>query len=141
MRKICLFIIALLLSFSCSKDGDGVGNDTFFSPPTWIQGEWEANGIDSNGNTHTEVFIFTQNNLIAQGINYNERINWVSEKYFTPTEQISTTNYKINLDGIGFTVIYNFSKISDYEINCVYERGENNDWSNRIIINYTLTRG
>lgn len=144
MSKICLFIIALLLSFSCSVDGVGlgeihVGNDTFFSPPMWIQGDWLGT-YTLNGNNGSDSFKFTINNFIARGINYNERINVVSVKYFTPTVQISATNYSINLKAILYTEKYNFSRISESEMSCVFERGDNDNWNNRVIINYTLTR-
>ncbi len=145
MKRLGLIIIALLFWTSCSVDVSGafddapIRHDTFFSPPAWIQGEWVGE-YTINGNNGSDSFKFTQDNFIVRGIDYNERINFVSEKYFTPTEQISTTNYTINLKAILFTEIYNFSYISESEVSCVYERGDNDDWSNRVIINYTLTR-
>ena len=145
MKRFDFIIMVLLFLTSCSVDTSGIfdnppiRNDTYFTPPAWIQGEWVGK-YTFNGNNGSDSFKFTQNNFIARSIEYNERINWVAEKYFTPTEQISTINYNIKLEGIAVAEIYNFSRISESEITCVFERGDTDDWNNRIVINYTLTR-
>jgi len=137
--------MVLLFLTSCSVDTSGIfdnppiRNDTYFTPPAWIQGEWVGK-YTFNGNNNSDSFKFTKDNFIVSGVNYNERINYVSEKYFTPTEHITLTNYTINLKAILYTEICNFSRISESEITCVFERGDTDDWNNRIVINYTLTR-
>jgi len=141
MRKICLFIIALLLSFSCSKDGDGVGNDTFFSPPTWIQGEWVL--ISSQSYSLPNGMEFTKDDFITiynnpDGI-YRESQNWFfgvgTRTLPPPNEQFSTNNYVIICHYVMTDNIYDFTYISDSEI-----RGSRKDTKYGGFVEFTLTR-
>lgn len=138
MRKICLFIITLLLSFSCSKDSD-VGNDTFFSPPTWIQGEWIITSEEHFSIPNLTGLEFTNNDFIMVYDEYSQSENWFLNTVTNPavyaTEQISTTNYIISMHYILNTQVYNFTQNSDSEISCSY-KSERYD----SVWNFTLTR-
>ena len=90
------------------------------------------------------IFTFTKNNFIRDVngaiIDYNERINWVSEKYFTPSEEISSSDYNINLRAIVYTEIYYFNKLSDSKIELTFEKGDNDDWNNREVHSCQLNK-
>jgi len=132
LKKFLLKILIFLLILSCNKDDPYSGSH--FSPPKWIQGEWRGM-IEYPHFNELNIFTFTKNNFI-QDINgaiidYNERINWVSEKYFTPSEEISSSDYNINLRAIVYTEVYYFNKLSDSKIELIFEKGDNDDWNNR----------
>lgn len=145
MRKICFFIIGLLLLFSCSKDGDGlndvhVGNDTFFSPPAWIQGEWIITSEEHFGISNIKGLKFTNNDFIMVYDEYSESQNWFINKVNSPavyaTEQISATKYIISMHYILSTEVYNFSQKSDFEISCLFKFDDEYD----TVWNVTLTK-
>ncbi|SNR75621.1 hypothetical protein [Lutibacter flavus] len=146
MKNIFLFITIVLLSISCSIDvnsgigGDiHVGNDTFFSPPSWIQGSWSGTFVNSNNVTVSKAYSFTQNDFIANSVSYNERINILSTTYLNRTEQITPSNYQITILHLSVNKdVYHFQYVSDSEINCKHESGTVDDWSNRVIENYSL---
>ena len=141
MRKICLFIIAFLLLFSCSKDGDDIhgGKDTFFSPPIWIQGEWIITSEEHFSNPNLRGLEFTNNDFIFVYDGYSESqnsfINNVNSPVVYATEQISATNYIISMHYILSTGVYNFTQNSDSEISCSFKFDEYNT-----VWNVTLTR-
>lgn len=141
MKKSLFKLVLLLLVLSCNKDDPYSG--THFSPPKWIQGEW-IGMIEYPHFNELNNFTFTKNNFIRDMdgalIDYNERINWVSEKYFSPTEEITNSYYKINLRAIFFTEVYYFDKLSDSKIDLIIERGDINDWNNREVHSCELTK-
>jgi len=140
--KMVLYFSFLLFLFGCSSDAGDIWNyeynsstKTYFSPPVWIQGEWD----DDNNNYNK--FEFTNNDFIVRNVSYNERINFLSTKYLNCTEHKSTTNYKLTILHLSVNIdIYNFEYVSNSEVNCIYESGTEDNWDNRIIENYTLTR-
>ncbi|PKP28336.1 MAG: hypothetical protein CVU01_04400 [Bacteroidetes bacterium HGW-Bacteroidetes-18] len=147
MKSLGLIIIALLFSTSCSVDVSGafdgtpIRNDTYFTPPIWIQGEWAGEYVNIYGTTISKDFRFTQNDFIANGISLNERINALSTEYLSDTEQITNTNYIVTILHLSINKdIYNFKYVSNSEITCTYESGVLNDWDNREIENYILSK-
>lgn len=139
--------MALLFSTSCSVDVSGafdgtpIRNDTYFTPPIWIQGEWAGEYVNIYGTTISKNFRFTQNDFIANGISLNERINAISTEYLSDTEQITNTNYIVTILHLSINKdIYNFKYVSNSEITCTYESGVLNDWDNREIENYILSK-
>ena len=134
-----LSLVFTILLFACSKSGGDIWNSdytpstkTYFSPPSWIQGVW----VDENINLK-----FTNNDFIVRNVSYNERINFLSTKYLNCTEHKSTTNYKLTILHLSVNIdIYNFEYVSNSEVNCIYESGTEDNWDNRIIENFTLTR-
>lgn len=147
MKRLGLIIMALLFSTSCSVDvggafdGSPIRNDTYFTPPIWIQGEWAGDYVNIYGTKVSKGFRFTQNDFIANGISLNERINTISTKYLSDTEQITNTNYKITILHLSINKdIYDFKYVSNSEITCIYESGVIDDWENRDIENYILLK-
>ncbi|WP_372792679.1 hypothetical protein [Lutibacter sp.] len=147
MKRLGLIIMALLFLISCSVDVSGIfdvspiRNDTYFTPPIWIQGEWAGEYVNIYGTKVLKDFRFTQNDFIANGISYNERINAISTTYLSATEQITNTNYKITIMHLSINKdIYDFKYISNSEITCIYESGVLDDWDNRNIENYILLK-
>lgn len=145
MKRLGLIIVVFLFSTSCSVDvsgafdGSPIRNDSYFTPPIWIQGEWAGEYVNINGTKVLKDFRFTQNDFIANGISYNERINAISTKYLSDTEQITNTNYKIIILHLSINkVIYDFKYVSNSEITCIYESGVLDDWDNRDIEYYIL---
>lgn len=145
MRKFCLYMVTLLFLFSCSNEEDGSDNiptnkDTFFSPPTWIQGEWMIISEEHFSNPNLSGLKFTNNDFILVYDDRYESQNWFINKVNSPavyaTEQISTTNYIISMHYILATEVYNFTPNSDSEISCIFKF---DDESNRIW-NVTLTK-
>jgi len=140
-NKLVLYFSALLFLLSCSADVGDIWNNeynpsskTYFSPPTWIQGEWR-----DHDNSYAN-FKFTKNDFIVRNVSYNERINFLSTKYLNCTERKSSTNYKITILHLSTNQdIYDFEYVSESRITCLYESGTVDDWDNRIIENYTLT--
>ena len=147
MKRLGLIILALLFSISCSVDVSGafdgapIRNDTYFTPPAWIQGEWAGEYENIYGTMVLKNFIFTQKDFIANGISLNERINAISTKYLSDTEQITTTAYKITMLHLSINKdIYDFKYVSNSEITCTYESGTIDNWDNRVIENYILLK-
>lgn len=143
MKKTGLILVAFIILISCSADVGGVfddiavGDNTYFKPPGWIQGAWSDGDVTG--------FKFTSNDFIIkytggrEGVSYNERINFLSTKFLSATEQISTTNYKVSILHLSINKdIYDFKYVSDSEISCTYESGSLDDWTNRTIENYIL---
>ena len=141
-NNIVLYFSILLVLFSCSTDVGDIWNSdynpsdkTYFSPPNWIQGDW----ADNNDNYNT--FKFTTNDFIVRGVSYNERINILSTKYLSCTEDKSVNNYQVRILHLSVNIdFYDFKFVSDSEISCTFESGREDDWNNRVVENFTLTR-
>ena len=148
--KYILISLIILLAFGCTPSFDGLRDEsssnsdkTYFSPPNWIQGVWAETGIIHKG------FKFTKNDFIIQynyttyiGTSLNDRINILGTKSLRATEQISSTEYHITIFRIislstTNTTDYNFTKVSDNEINCHYKQIL---WGEETIGDYSLTR-
>lgn len=157
MKKLGLIITVFLCSISCyngagldlwTDDNSPSKNDTYFTPPSWIQGIWGDENYNENGIINFEAFKFSQNDFIVNyyrfsndegGVSLNERINLLSTKYLKATEQISSTNYKITILHLSINQdIYDFKYTSNTEITCTHESGTLENWSNRVVKNYTL---
>ena len=142
--KYIFIPLIILLVFGCDIDGLWGGgsssnsNKTHFSPPNWIQGVWADEAINYHG------FKFTKNDFIVHydytydyGISYNSRINLISHS-LSATEQISSSEYHITILHLSTnTTDYNFTKVSDNEINCHYKEIR---WGEETIEDYSLTR-
>lgn len=144
MRKICLYMVALLFLFSCSNDVDGSDNiptnkDTFFSPPAWIQGEWIITSEEHFSNPNLSGLQLTTNDFVFVYDDRYESQNWFIKKVNSPsvyaTEQISAKNYIISMHYIISTEVYNFTQNSDSEISCLFKDDEYNR-----VWNVTLTK-
>ena len=141
LSVLMVFLVACSPNLDLGWDGtiDPPSSKTYFSPPGWIQGVWAEDITNYHG------FKFTNNDFmvhydysIGNGVSYNERINILSTKYLSCTEQISSTNYVVTLLHLSTnTFVYNFKYVSDNEISCHYEEDE---WGEIIIEDYTLTR-
>lgn len=141
MKKILLFVSAVILSASCSSD-DGSNGDlppgkpaddytysTKITPPKWIQGTWVHK--DPNGNINNSVgFKFSQDDFchFDAFVNYcwKDAIKNPNDEKFV--QEISANRYRlliVNEHGIiNESGIYNeFIKKSDNEI---IRKGYNN---------------
>ena len=139
--KLALYSVILILLFSCTPSFDLSGmwgenqpplNETYFSPPSWIQGIWAE---DKDG---YEGFKFTQDNFYASfdytsnyGLNWNQRINNENRylNFINCTEQISSSEYHIKIiyTKITKTIDYHFTKVSENKISCHYELNEDGE--------------
>jgi len=132
----CLYVFMILCLFTCSDVswyGTPPNSDkTYFNPPTWIQGTWLGGG---------KTIKFTSNDFIIGNVSYNERINLLGTKYLSSNEQTTSTTYKITIRHLSVNIdIYSFEFVSTSEIKCRYESGTEEDWDNRTIEEYVLTR-
>ncbi len=66
-----LFLISCSVDVSGIFDGSPIRNDTYFTPPIWIQGEWAGEYVNIYGTKVLKDFRFTQNDFITNGISYN----------------------------------------------------------------------
>jgi len=120
-----ILIVLVLVFSSCVDSSDygerEVGNETYFNPPTWIQGVWI-----NETNTY-EGFKFTKNDFIigyydgSNGVSFNQRINDHGQDRMSCKEEISSKKYKITENGItGRIRVYDFISISDNEVRLDY---------------------
>ena len=120
LELIALLLSLLLFSTGCSKDDDA----TFFTPPSWIQGDWI---ITSHEYLYPNLngFEFTNNDFIMVNDEYRESqnlfLNSVSGNAVYATEQFSANNYIISMHYILTTQVYDFTPISASEISCSYK--------------------
>ena len=140
--KLVLYSVILVFMFGCSPDigWDGTfipSNKTYFLPPSWIQGVWtdqEYHGFNFTNND----FIVSYDYTSGHGVSYNERINILSTKFLSCTEQFEPTEYHITILLLSFnTRDYNFKKVSENEIICHYE---SNIYDEITIEDYSLTK-
>jgi hypothetical protein len=136
--KLGIVFFIFLFLFDCSSIGwDGTispsnSDRTYFNPPTWIQGTWNGENINIK---------LTDNDFILNNVSYNERINILSTKYLNCSEQTTSTTYKITITHLSVNIdVYSFEHVSDLEVNCRLESGTDDNWDNRIIKDFTLTK-
>ena len=143
MKNLGILTITITLFFlNCSNTVNWDGNiepsnNTYFSPPSWIQGEW------SNNENQYYTFKFTNNDFIINydsstgiGVSYNERINILGTTNLSASERITSTSYSITILHLKTnTTIYSFDKISENEISCYFEQDE---WGEITIEDYLL---
>ena len=142
-KLISLLIFTISLNSGCSGSYDlwsgsdfSDSDETHFSPPSWIQGTWVGWVRD-----YTRTFEFTEDDFIVdEVVRYNERLNTLRPEYLNATEQISTNTYQITIHAIFSIKIYHFVYVSDTEVSCTYESGDEDDWVNRDIEDIILTR-
>ncbi len=121
MKKLLLVLISTVFLFGCSgSDGDS-GSNSYYNPPTWIQGTW---GIKADGSIYQNdqpFFKFTSDNfcLYAGGISqcWKEVIQQTPQ-FMSGSDIHTDSTYEVNLiqSNGATTVTYNFKKVSSTKI-------------------------
>jgi hypothetical protein len=114
---------------SCSKSNDEPNSKIKISPPAWIQGEWILDG--GNGAFKFTVDDFCSGFSGAYSCN-KESLNALikAQAFAEVKENVSDTDYSIEMTFSNQTVIYRFKKVSLTKI----------QWVNPSISNATYTK-
>lgn len=112
MRKL-LFVLSLVILFSCSSSSDDDNSSNLFNPPSWILGTW-SNEIAS--------FVFKKNDFCTRVSNLESCLNdnlLAAKKTGVSVnvdEEISENEYKFSYTIQGQTSYYHFKKITNTKI-------------------------
>ena len=144
MRNLLIFL-ALLISFSsCTEDAlidiKEFNEIDYFSPPEWIQGKWTGTYTDVNGAPIEEIYLFTKDDFVVNGVSYKERIIEIGEEHLNCLEECSSSVYLISVRSELFTENYVFTVLFENEIECTFGKGVNKDWDRRFTESYVLTK-
>lgn len=129
MKKIFLFVVALVGIISCSKSSDDKGNNgtenidtqetTTYSPPDWIIGTWEAPYVS---------YIFEKDRFcIKPKIGLKKCSNHKGYAKGVVQKRIDANNYFIKMQLVENTTTViggTFRKISDNQIGWLNPNGE-----------------
>ena len=100
MNKIFQILTIILLLLACSNDTVNK-DETYFSPPNWIQGEWIWENEGGLPNPNIVALEFAKTDFILVYKDYKESqnsfINSVNSTGVYSSEEISTNIYKISI--------------------------------------------
>ena len=144
MKNLLIFLALLIPFSSCTEDAlmdiKEFSENDYFSPPEWIQGKWSGSYADVNGKIIEEIYLFTKDDFIVNGVSYKERIIKIGDENLNCFEECSSSVYLISVRSKLFTENYIFSILLENEIECTFGKGVNDDWEERFTENYVLTK-
>lgn len=123
MKKILLFVSAVILSVSCSSDDNESNNSSTYiiTPPEWIQGTWlrefdSSVGYKFTTNDFCQILPMSNNCWKTQIENANSLSSPESYK-LKVTQETSDSNYSISMGNYGSQSFkFIFRKKSNNEI-------------------------
>lgn len=124
MKKILLFVSAVIFSVSCSSDDNEINNssNSKITPPEWIQGTWTKNGAGYKftSDDFCQISPMLDNCWKTQIENANSLSSPESYK-LKVTQEISDSNYSILM-----------GNSSSQSFKFVFKKKSNNEiiWSN-----------
>lgn len=116
MRKL-LFVLSLVILFSCSSSSDDDNSSNLFNPPSWIQGTWK-DGLSLGYRFSSNDFCLLASSLETchrQTLEHFQK----SGASVNVDEDISENEYKFSYTIQGQTSYYHFKKITNTKIELV----------------------
>lgn len=126
MKKLLLVVFSSVFLFGCSSSDDDSGSNSYYNPPTWIQGTWGYKADGSLYQNDVPAYKFTSDNFcqLASAFSqcWKETIQQTPQ-FFSGSDSHTDSTYEVNLiqSNGATTVTFYFKKISATKIIWVYQ--------------------